>query len=37
MTTDKVVSLIENMSKKGWKYDQFSSFDWNALQQVAFK
>jgi glycerophosphoryl diester phosphodiesterase len=26
------------MSLKGWKYDRFlvSSFDWNALQQVAF-
>lgn len=37
--TDKVVSLIEKyVAKKGWKYDQFlvSSFDWNALQQVAF-
>lgn len=37
--TDKVVSLIEKyVSKKGWKYDRFlvSSFDWNALQQVAF-
>ena len=37
--TDKVVALIEKyVTKKGWKYDQFlvSSFDWNALQQVAF-
>ena len=37
--TDKVVSLIEKyVAKKGWKYDRFlvSSFDWNALQQVAF-
>lgn len=37
--TDKVVSLIEKyVTKKGWKYDRFlvSSFDWNALQQVAF-
>ncbi|MFV8369034.1 glycerophosphodiester phosphodiesterase [Flavobacterium sp. LB2R40] len=37
--TDKVVSLIEKyVSKKGWKYERFliSSFDWNALQQVAF-
>jgi glycerophosphoryl diester phosphodiesterase len=36
---DKVVSLIEKyVTKKGWKYDRFlvSSFDWNALQQVAF-
>jgi glycerophosphoryl diester phosphodiesterase len=36
---DKVVSLIEKyVAKKGWKYDRFlvSSFDWNALQQVAF-
>lgn len=36
---DKVVSLIERyVTKKGWKYDRFliSSFDWNALQQVAF-
>ncbi len=35
---DKVVALIEKyVTKKGWKYDQFlvSSFDWNALQQVA--
>jgi glycerophosphoryl diester phosphodiesterase len=38
-TTEKVVSLIEKyVAKKGWKYDRFliSSFDWNALQQVAF-
>ena len=37
--TEKVVSLIEKyVTKKGWKYDRFliSSFDWNALQQVAF-
>jgi glycerophosphoryl diester phosphodiesterase len=37
--TDKVVSLIEKyVNKKGWKYHRFlvSSFDWNALQQVAF-
>lgn len=37
--TDKVVSLIEKyVSKKDWKYDRFliSSFDWNAVQQVAF-
>lgn len=37
--TNKVVSLIEKyVSKKDWKYDRFlvSSFDWNALQQVAF-
>ncbi|MFE3868151.1 glycerophosphodiester phosphodiesterase [Flavobacterium sp. LS2P90] len=37
--TDKVVSLIEKyVTKKDWKYDRFliSSFDWNALQQVAF-
>lgn len=37
--TDKVVSLIEKYAaKKGWKYDRFlvSSFDWSALQQVAF-
>ncbi|MFV8328364.1 glycerophosphodiester phosphodiesterase [Flavobacterium sp. ZS1P14] len=36
---EKVVSLIEKyVAKKGWKYDRFlvSSFDWNALQQVAF-
>ncbi|MBQ0909872.1 glycerophosphodiester phosphodiesterase [Flavobacterium sp. F-328] len=36
--TDKVVALIEKyVKKKGWKYDHFlvSSFDWNALQQVA--
>jgi glycerophosphoryl diester phosphodiesterase len=38
-TAEKVVSLIEKyVIKKGWKYDRFlvSSFDWNALQQVAF-
>ncbi|MFV5702857.1 glycerophosphodiester phosphodiesterase [Flavobacterium sp. XS2P12] len=38
-TAEKVVSLIEKyVVKKGWKYDRFlvSSFDWNALQQVAF-
>jgi glycerophosphoryl diester phosphodiesterase len=37
--TDKVVSLIEKyVAKRAWKYDRFlvSSFDWNALQQVAF-
>ena len=37
--TEKVVSLIEKyVAKKEWKYDRFliSSFDWNALQQVAF-
>ncbi|WP_426090353.1 glycerophosphodiester phosphodiesterase [Flavobacterium sp. DSR3-2] len=37
--TEKVVSLIEKyVTKKGWNYDRFlvSSFDWNALQQVAF-
>lgn len=37
--TDEVVSLIEKyVAKKGWKYYRFlvSSFDWNALQQVAF-
>lgn len=37
--TEKVVSLIEKyVTRKGWKYDRFliSSFDWNALQQVAF-
>ncbi|MFV8270692.1 glycerophosphodiester phosphodiesterase [Flavobacterium sp. GT2N3] len=37
--TEKVVSLIEKyVTKKGWKYDRFliSSFDWSALQQVAF-
>ena len=36
---DKVVKLIEKyVSKKKWNYNQFlvSSFDWNALQQVAF-
>nr|WP_314898344.1 glycerophosphodiester phosphodiesterase family protein [uncultured Flavobacterium sp.] len=38
-TAEKVVSLIEKyVTKKGWKYDRFliSSFDWNALQQIAF-
>jgi glycerophosphoryl diester phosphodiesterase len=38
-TTEKVVSLIEKyVAKKRWKYNRFliSSFDWNALQQVAF-
>ncbi|TRX02487.1 glycerophosphodiester phosphodiesterase [Flavobacterium gawalongense] len=38
-TAEKVVSLIEKyVAKKNWKYDCFlvSSFDWNALQQVAF-
>ncbi len=38
-STDKVVSLIEKyVIKKEWNYDRFlvSSFDWNALQQVAF-
>lgn len=38
-TAAKAVSLIEKyVTKKGWKYDRFviSSFDWNALQQVAF-
>ena len=37
--TEKVVALIEKyVAKKDWKYDRFlvSSFDWNALQQVAF-
>jgi glycerophosphoryl diester phosphodiesterase len=37
--TDKVVSLIAKyVTKKDWKYDRFlvSTFDWNALQQVAF-
>ena len=37
--TEKVVSLIEKyVTKNGWKYNRFliSSFDWNALQQVAF-
>ena len=37
--TDPVVTLIEEYVKnKHWKYDDFlvSSFDWNALQQVAF-
>jgi glycerophosphoryl diester phosphodiesterase len=36
---EPVVSLIEKyIEKKGWKYNHFlvSSFDWNALQQVAF-
>ena len=36
---DKVVDLIEKyVSEKNWNYNQFlvSSFDWNALQQVAF-
>jgi glycerophosphoryl diester phosphodiesterase len=38
-TADKVVELIEQyVLEKKWKYNQFlvSSFDWNALQQVAF-
>jgi glycerophosphoryl diester phosphodiesterase len=38
-TADKVVELIEKyVLEKKWKYNQFlvSSFDWNALQQVAF-
>jgi glycerophosphoryl diester phosphodiesterase len=38
-TADKVVELIEKyVSEKNWNYNQFlvSSFDWNALQQVAF-
>jgi glycerophosphoryl diester phosphodiesterase len=38
-TAEKVASLIEKyVTKKGWKYDRFlvSSFDWNALQQIAF-
>lgn len=38
-TADKVVDLIEKyVSEKKWNYNQFvvSSFDWNALQQVAF-
>lgn len=38
-TAEKVVSLIEKyVVKKNWKYDRFlvSSFDWNAVQQVAF-
>ncbi|MFV8376965.1 glycerophosphodiester phosphodiesterase [Flavobacterium sp. LB1P71] len=38
-TAEKVVALIEKyVVKKQWKYDRFlvSSFDWNALQQVAF-
>jgi len=37
-TADKVVDLIEKfVSEKKWNYNQFvvSSFDWNALQQVA--
>ncbi len=37
-TADKVVNLIEKyVSKKRWNYSHFlvSSFDWNALQQVA--
>ncbi|MEC5164957.1 glycerophosphoryl diester phosphodiesterase [Flavobacterium sp. PL11] len=37
--TDPVVTVIEEYVKnKNWKYDDFlvSSFDWNALQQVAF-
>lgn len=36
---EQVVQLIEKyVSKKNWHYDRFlvSSFDWNALQQVAF-
>jgi glycerophosphoryl diester phosphodiesterase len=38
-TADKVVDLIENfITDKHWNYDQFvvSSFNWTALQQVAF-
>jgi glycerophosphoryl diester phosphodiesterase len=38
-TADKVVDLIEKfIADKYWNYNQFivSSFDWNALQQVAF-
>jgi len=38
-TADKVLELIEKyVLEKKWKYNQFlvSSFDWNALQQVAF-
>ncbi|MGO4817801.1 glycerophosphodiester phosphodiesterase [Flavobacterium sp. W22_SRS_FP1] len=38
-TADKVVELIEQyVLEKKWKFNQFlvSSFDWNALQQVAF-
>ncbi|MFV5699624.1 glycerophosphodiester phosphodiesterase [Flavobacterium sp. ZT3R17] len=38
-TAEKVVSLIEKyVAEKEWKYDRFlvSSFDWNALQQIAF-
>ncbi|MCL6461641.1 glycerophosphoryl diester phosphodiesterase [Flavobacterium micromati] len=37
--TETVINLIEEFVKnKNWKYDDFlvSSFDWNALQQVAF-
>jgi len=37
--TETVINLIEEYVKnKNWKYDDFlvSSFDWNALQQVAF-
>ena len=37
--TEGVVHLLEEYVKnKNWKYDDFlvSSFDWNALQQVAF-
>lgn len=36
---DKVAALIENyVSQTNWTYDNFivSSFDWNALQQIAF-
>jgi glycerophosphoryl diester phosphodiesterase len=37
-TADKVVDLIEHfIADKYWNYNQFiASFDWNALQQVAF-
>jgi glycerophosphoryl diester phosphodiesterase len=37
-TADKVVDLIEIYCGQNWNYNQFmvSSFDWNALQQVAF-
>lgn len=38
-SADYVVALIEKyVNEKNWKYDRFivSSFDWNALQQVAF-
>ena len=38
-TANKVVDLIENfITEKHWNYDQFvvSSFNWTALQQVAF-